>query len=287
MAKVFSFFGEKTISRILSKLKQLGILKVGCFNKLKMDRTKWYSIDYEKLASYASGQKVALQEEEVSGTKESEEMKPCGQKILMEVDRLAVTIPETIAENTSEINTKTTSSCEAVLDFFANNFYLPKYYDATLIDEWCESYGSEMVLEAMKIAKRNNARSLNYMERILMNWKEEGVQRAEEIAPYLEERRIRMQQSKSIPILILDDIGIEQSKPWVKEIFYRVLDTRMTCKRITLITFNMPLEGLQYDARIISHLEKMVIKVQMPEEDIRRKLGDEEGQAMINKLLGL
>lgn len=90
-----------------------------------------------------------------------------------------------------------------------------------------------------------------------------------------------------IPILILDDIGTEQPTPWVKEIFYRVLDTRMTHKRVTIITSNLAISELKHDERIKSRLGKMVIKVQMPEEDIRNKLGDQENEILINRLLGI
>ena len=34
---------------MISQLEEKGIIITGNFNKLKMDRTKWYTIDYEKL----------------------------------------------------------------------------------------------------------------------------------------------------------------------------------------------------------------------------------------------
>lgn len=43
------FFSESTIKRALKNLEEKGIIITGNFNKLKMDRTKWYTIDYEKL----------------------------------------------------------------------------------------------------------------------------------------------------------------------------------------------------------------------------------------------
>ncbi|MHC1749439.1 MAG: ATP-binding protein [Cellulosilyticaceae bacterium] len=90
-----------------------------------------------------------------------------------------------------------------------------------------------------------------------------------------------------IPILILDDIGTEQPKPWVKEIFYRILDARMTCKRITIITSNLAIHELEHDERITSRLGKMVMRIQMPEEDIRRQIGEKENDMLIKKLLGV
>lgn len=43
------FFSESTIKRTLNNLADKGIIIKANYNKLKMDRTIWYSIDYEKL----------------------------------------------------------------------------------------------------------------------------------------------------------------------------------------------------------------------------------------------
>ena len=43
------FFFLSIIKRALKNLEEKGIIITGNFNKLKMDRTKWYTIDYEKL----------------------------------------------------------------------------------------------------------------------------------------------------------------------------------------------------------------------------------------------
>lgn len=43
------FLSEKTIQRTLIKLKELDIVKVGEYNKMGADRTKWYTPNYSKL----------------------------------------------------------------------------------------------------------------------------------------------------------------------------------------------------------------------------------------------
>jgi hypothetical protein len=45
----FPFWSYDTVKRIFSKLESEGILLADNFNEMKRDRTKWYSIDYEKL----------------------------------------------------------------------------------------------------------------------------------------------------------------------------------------------------------------------------------------------
>lgn len=43
------FFCERTIRRIINKLEIMGIILSGNFNKSKMDKTKWYSLNYDIL----------------------------------------------------------------------------------------------------------------------------------------------------------------------------------------------------------------------------------------------
>jgi len=46
----FPFWSVGTIKRIFSDLRQRGILLVGNYNKLKFDKTNWYTLDYSKLS---------------------------------------------------------------------------------------------------------------------------------------------------------------------------------------------------------------------------------------------
>ncbi len=46
--KQFPFWSVSTIRRVFLKLEEVGYIKTANYNKLKIDKTKWYSIDYEK-----------------------------------------------------------------------------------------------------------------------------------------------------------------------------------------------------------------------------------------------
>ena len=48
------FWSERTIKRSIKSLEDQGYLLSANYNRLKMDKTKWYSIDYEKLAELES-----------------------------------------------------------------------------------------------------------------------------------------------------------------------------------------------------------------------------------------
>lgn len=51
--KQFQFWSPDTIKRAILKLEKEGYLVTGNFNKMKIDRTKWYRINYEKLGENA------------------------------------------------------------------------------------------------------------------------------------------------------------------------------------------------------------------------------------------
>ena len=48
--KQFPYWSLNTVKRIVMRLEKMGLLLSDNFNRMKMDRTKWYSINYEKLA---------------------------------------------------------------------------------------------------------------------------------------------------------------------------------------------------------------------------------------------
>ncbi|AND38369.1 conserved phage C-terminal domain-containing protein [Cytobacillus oceanisediminis] len=53
--KQMTFWSETTIKRTIRSLEDQGFLISGNFNFSKMDKTKWYTIDYEKLAAEVEG----------------------------------------------------------------------------------------------------------------------------------------------------------------------------------------------------------------------------------------
>lgn len=58
-AEQFPFWSESTVRRTFNKLEKDGLLISDNFNKLKIDRTKWYSIDYEKVSDLSSNEQTS------------------------------------------------------------------------------------------------------------------------------------------------------------------------------------------------------------------------------------
>jgi uncharacterized phage protein (TIGR02220 family) len=116
--KQFPFWSETTIKRSFLKLEKQGLLISGNWNALKMDKTKWYTINYEKLdlleLSLFDPSKVSP-EQSLSGTNtetvhsSSNTMSSTGldepsnvTESIVEGTVLTQAIPEITTENTSK-----------------------------------------------------------------------------------------------------------------------------------------------------------------------------------------
>jgi DnaD/phage-associated family protein len=151
----FPFWSDKTIRRIITKLENQGLIVSGNFNKLGIDKTKWYRIDYEKLQILTS---------------------PCGQNDQMEgtncpIEEVNLTTP--LPEITSDIEKEEEASVQ-IADTFnfyeENGFGTIGGYIAEKIGSWCDDMSPSLVLEAMKLAVERGAKSWSYVEQILRDW---------------------------------------------------------------------------------------------------------------------
>ncbi|KXG77376.1 hypothetical protein [Thermotalea metallivorans] len=119
--KQFPFWSTKTIKRTIRNLEEIGILiSTDIYNEKKYDKTKWYRIDYERLAflekgSDESDEKVISQNIEKShedklshGTNlenaHEDKLSPGeGQNVPMHRDKMSPPIPEINSEITTDI----------------------------------------------------------------------------------------------------------------------------------------------------------------------------------------
>lgn len=74
------------------------------------------------------------------------------------------------------------------LKFFDSNFHpICSSYEKEVIETMIDEYGDTWVLNAMKEAIKQNVRKLKYVDAILKNWKEHGIQ-DKKSAPVLDEQ---------------------------------------------------------------------------------------------------
>ncbi|NUK31018.1 DnaD domain protein [Parageobacillus sp. VR-IP] len=190
----FPFWSISTIRRIITKLEEKGLIIVGNFNKSKIDKTKWYRIDYEKLtqleqrtAQYdASTVQNEQSTDEIDSPSVQNEQSICSNWTddLLNLNR---PIPEITTENTTEINKEVvveTSARESINPFVffeQNGFGVIGSYIGEKIANWIADTSEELVLEAMKIAVENGVKTWKYVESILRDWSEKGYRTVEQV----------------------------------------------------------------------------------------------------------
>ncbi len=88
---------------------------------------------------------------------------------------------------------------------------------------------------------------------------------------------------QTIPVLIIDDFGVEARSDWTERTWTDILDARLVNKRITLFSSNFPIDALEkiYPAgRLQSRVKQLAIEIPLPEEAIRERLATQENLSL-------
>lgn len=104
-----------------------------------------------------------------------------------------------------------------------------------------------------------------------------------------------IQMYRNVNVLILDEIGLEKVTPWVVEKFTQILNHRMENKKVTIFTSNVNINNLNFSTgkddkneteRIVTRIKKMAIPIDLPEENVRDLISDQENDELANILFG-
>jgi hypothetical protein len=148
--KQFPFWSNDTIRRTMNKLRDMGLIITANYNTMPMDRTLWYSIDYEKLDAIVKNHK-SISAKSANGS---------GQVALSNNQRL----PETTKDDDDDVTPgKVFKLFENVMPGSLTPFI------AESVDDLIKTYGCKEVYMAIEKAGNANARSLSYIEKILVN----------------------------------------------------------------------------------------------------------------------
>ena len=128
------------------------------------------------------------------------------------------------------------------------------------------------------------ATTIQILDQIKSTWGENSRER--NAGELVNERRL-IDDIISVPVLVIDDIGVEKPKDWINERFYNILNGRMIEKRITIFTSNYRIEELQLDDRIVSRIDKMALPIEFPAESVRAALSRKENNDLMDRLLGI
>ncbi len=204
----FPWITKKSVGDKFRSLEKKGILIVGNFNKLKYDRTKWYSIDYDKLNSlinnenidenvdmtdkevsssciekklpHGRGKNFLMEEEETSSSKEKKLRHGRGKNFSIEEEETSSPIPETTrdyAEITQRVRSKSDSK-------FQN--FKPKVLDQLEIE-----FEKLWKLYPKKIGKKDALNSyMNWRAESPKNTYERAVKQLSDYLKYLKNNKI-------------------------------------------------------------------------------------------------
>ena len=131
----------------------------------------------------------------------------------------------------------------------------------------------------MKFIQAKFATTIQILDQIKATWG--GISKNEESEQKL------IHDIVSVPVLVIDDIGVEAVKDWINERFYNILNGRMIEKRVTIFTSNCKIEELNFDDRITNRIVKMALPVQFPDESIRTAIARKENDDLLDRLLGV
>ena len=157
-ATCFPFWSTRTIQRILQKLEEIGVVEsTDRFNKVPTDRTKWYTIHYERIE--------ASEDDKLSRSSDPNWHAPRPRQVGMLLPKR-----ELLPESDGATTTKT------VFRMYEEAFgYSPKGpIEIGIIHEIEDEFENDFIQEAFTEAVKNNVRKLSYVESILRRSRDES-----------------------------------------------------------------------------------------------------------------
>lgn len=188
----FPFWSISTIRRVITTLENAGIIINANYNQRKFDKTKWYSIDYEKLEKSKGVSSASVQNEQTSCSDWTKEL-----------SNLNTPIPETTTETTPDITTtgsvndseqradtlplekiapvevnqvEEDEGIADVMSLYQNNIHpICGSIEADNLADLVSTYSATWVKAAIEESVKNSVRKLSYITAILQRWKTNGI----------------------------------------------------------------------------------------------------------------
>lgn len=206
----FDFLSLRTVERTLQKLEKDGLLESKTFNKMAGDKTKWYTINYDKLLEVCN---KSLSEKEILSIKRKEagrkgaevkatkkELSNPIQPIWQDGDpynqlgrtiqptwqndttNLAEAIPETSTETSTETSIisssskgNTPDSIYSLIDLFDNSICKLKKTTTVKFMNYIEKYDQDFIKAIITYCEERNAKSFSYFQKTIDRYISEDI----------------------------------------------------------------------------------------------------------------
>jgi DnaD/phage-associated family protein len=180
----FPFWSKSTIRRTINSLEKQGLIETKNYNKIKSDRTKWYSINYQSATLYQLMNSPCVQNEQ---SKCSDWTLPTAQNEHMVNQRLPEITTENVVVNKRNAFTVFEQSGFGMLSgtIIDNiNHWIDDFKDKGSTDQEAD----ELVSLAIKKADENGVRKWNYANKILLNWLNKGFTKPSDVEAHEKQR---------------------------------------------------------------------------------------------------
>lgn len=159
--KHFPFWSVMTIKRAVYSLEKQNLLYVGNYNKAKFDKTKWYSINYEKLEGM---KRPSYQNDTTSVSKRN--------------DGVYQNDTTNTRDYTETYSERDRDDVSHVFKYISNNLeIIQSPLKAQQLEEAIKDF-KDNKLEIVTVATdycKENSKGVNYLIKVLENWSEDGV----------------------------------------------------------------------------------------------------------------
>lgn len=205
----FDFLSLRTVERTLQKLEKDGLLESKTFNKMAGDKTKWYTINYDKLLEVCNkslsekeilsikrkeagrkGAEVKATKKELSNTiqpiwQNGDPYNQLGRTIQPtwqnDTTNLAEAIPETSTETSTETSISSSSkgntpdSIYSLIDLFDNSICKLKKTTTVKFMNYIEKYDQDFIKAIITYCEERNAKSFSYFQKTIDRYISEDI----------------------------------------------------------------------------------------------------------------
>ncbi|ETA73238.1 DnaD domain protein [Ligilactobacillus equi] len=171
----FPFWSVSTVKRIIKKLENQGLVLVENYNKAGFDKTKWYSIDFDKFDNLMANR--LGQNDQTSGSKWNGARGQSEQTNTRDYTEITTEIPS--ATSNAEIE-----QLADVQAHYQTNLR-PRGGIPSAVNQWLADYTKQLGPELVKFAITKGVNQTsnpgpNYIKAILDSWKKKGIATVEQ-----------------------------------------------------------------------------------------------------------